>query len=179
MTVRGNPSQWFCYAIGWIIRALLGVLFVALACFLEDRYALFSGTAVRIKVTKLAEETNADGKTFLFCEFDKFIFRRMVTERLRVSNDSQPIHTNSAMTPVWSSQSVSGAFKHALQPQGFALQFEIPIKRRLSSRPILKQGDVIWLKRRDRVVIAKYEPSPSCDPTDKAVSEVELSYEIE
>ena len=179
MTASQNSLQWFRRASGWIIQGLIGVLFAALVWFLEDRYALISGTVVRIKVTRLAEETNADGKTFLICEFDKYTFKRGVTERLRWNNDANGFCQFGGAIPEWSAQPVTDAFQHALHPFNPKIRNEAPIKGPLASCPMLKPGDVVRLKRGDRVVFARYKPPPSCDSPDKASREVELSYEIE
>ena len=179
VTASPNSLQWFRRASGWIIQGLLGVLFLALVWFLEDRYALISRTAVRIKVTKLAEETNADGKTFLICEFDKYTFKRGVTERLRWNNDANGFCQFGGSLPEWSAQPVTDAFQHALHPFNPKIRSEAPIRGPLASRPMLRPGDVVRLKRGDRVVFAKYKLPPSCDPTDGRDREFEVSYEIE
>ena len=140
---------------------------------------MISGTDVRIKVTRLAEETRADGKTILVCTFDKYTLRRGVTERLWVSDQPQPIHSISGLAREWSDLPVADVYEHLMRPWNSGYAIEIPIKGPLTSRFTLRPGNVIRLKRGDRVVFATYQLPPSCDPTDIAVQEFELSFEIE
>ena len=179
MTASPHPLQRFRRALGWIIQGLLGVLFLALVWFWEDRYALISGTDVRIKVTRLAEETRADGKTILVCTFDKYTLRRGVTERLWVSDQPQPIHSISGLAREWSDLPVADVYEHLMRPWNSGYAIEIPIKGPLASRFMRSPGDVVRMKRGDRVVFATYKLPPSCDPTDIADQEFELSFEIE
>lgn len=179
MTARPNLLQRFRCVLEWISRGMLGVLFVALVWFLEDRYALISGTDVRIKVTRLAEETRADGKTILVVGFDIYTLERRVTERLWLSHFPHPHIDVSGRFPEWSSQPVADAFQHVLRPRYSGLMTEIPIEGPLTSRFLRGPGDVIRLKRGDRVMFAKYKLPPSCDPTDGRDREFEVSYEIE
>ena len=185
MTASPNQMPWFRRALGWIIQGLLGVLFAVLVWFLEDRYALISGTDVRIKVTRLAEETRADGKTIMVCEFHKEVFRRGVTERLRSSNDWNHHASWDGSIPEWSAQPMTDSLRYALQAfdpklrNAANIKIEVPIIGPSAWSSVLSPGNVIRLRRGDRVVLATYRLPARCDSIDKADQVVELGFEIE
>lgn len=185
MTASPNLLPQFRHALGWIIQGLIGVLFLMLAWFVEDRYALISGTDVRIKVTRLGEETHPDGKTFMVCEFRKEVFRRGVTERLRSSNDPNPHCECGGSVPEWSAQPMTDSLRYAFQAfdpklrNVPSIKIEIPIIGPSAWSSVLSPGDVIRLRRGDRVVLTTYRLPARSDSIDKADQVVELGFEIE
>ena len=149
-----------------VVRGLIVVLFLALVWFVEDRYAILSGAAVRLRVTALDLKMDANGRARLFVSFDHFVFKDDLDERLEwISAPGRPFCQPGFQRPL----DLQSHTSHAWNPFNARMTVECEVN---AAHPIewpLHVGQTVRLKRGTRVMLAKFvriDRLPGAEPKE-------------
>ncbi len=171
-------------AIRWSVRLIVLLLLIMIGWVLEDRYGLFSRADVRIKVTRLAEEIDSDSQPCLVFEFDQAGFERHLYFHLHYDDSKSSGTRTPASFPETSLTSLSTYavkehFQHLVRPRYGRIKIELPLRAPASWQAVTRVGQLIRLRRGDRIVIAKYRTAGAISSGVDKDQEFELSLRIE
>ena len=171
-------------AIRWSVRLIVLLLLIMIGWVLEDRYGLFSRADVRIKVTRLAEEIDSDGQPCLVFELDvvgleSHLYVLVHHDDSESSGVGAPGNFPETSLTSLSTYAVKEHFQHLVRPRYARIKIELPLRAPASLQAVTRVGQLIRLRRGDRIVIAKYRTSGAISSDVDKDQELELSLRIE